>query len=208
MSSQVGRAVYSRLQTGIPWPRSPKHTEGPKISNKLERFKNVSILIAEDNLVNQFMLSKMLKDWGVIFEIVDNGRKLIDRLQAKDFDLILMDTYMPEMNGLVAARTIRQDFTGNKKNIPIISLSAASFDYEQEEALAAGMNEVVTKPFQPAELHKIIKNLLSAGQSPTGFSRTRIALISPLPYPYRLKELHTFALCSLLRKHGSFLRRK
>ena len=164
VSSQVGKGSVFTFTNWYTLAAKPKYTEGLKVNKALERLENTSILIAEDNLVNQFMLSKMLKDWGVTFEMVDNGRKLIDRLHAKDFDLILMDTYMPEMNGLVAARAIRQEFSGNKKNIPIISLSAASFDYEQAEALAAGMNEVVTKPFQPAELHRKIRILLDASK--------------------------------------------
>ena len=161
VSSQLGKGSVFTFTNWYTLAARPQPGNNPKASNSFEAFDNVRILVAEDNLVNQFMLAKMLKDWGVMFEMVDNGRKLIDRLQTRDFDLILMDTYMPEMNGLEATRIIRNDFSGHKKNIPIISLSAASFDYEQEEALSAGMNEVVTKPFQPVELYRKIKKLLN-----------------------------------------------
>lgn len=70
---------------------------------------------------------------------------------------------MPEMNGYQAAKAIRSNFSEPKRNIPIISLSAASFDYEQEEALISGMNDVLSKPFQPQELHRKIKKLLKIG---------------------------------------------
>lgn len=127
----------------------------------LERFENISILVAEDNLVNQFMLSKILKDWGVDADIVDNGRKVLDKLHAKNYDLILMDTHMPELNGYEAAKSIRINFEEPKRSTPIISLSAAAFDYEQQEAIASGMNDLLSKPFQPDELHCKIKSLLA-----------------------------------------------
>jgi PAS domain S-box-containing protein len=128
----------------------------------MERFENISVLVAEDNLVNQFMLSKLLKDWGITVDIVDNGRKVLDKLQAKNYDLILMDTHMPELNGYEAAKSIRINFEEPKRSIPIISLSAATFDYEQQEAIASGMNDLLSKPFQPDELHGKIKILLTS----------------------------------------------
>jgi CheY-like chemotaxis protein len=120
--------------------------------------------VAEDNLVNQFMLSRILKEWGIAIEIVDTGLKVLDKLRHNNYDLILMDTHMPEMNGYEAAKAIRTDFEEPKKNIPIISLSAASFDYEREEAILAGMNDVLSKPFQPHELHSKIQKLLMADE--------------------------------------------
>lgn len=124
-------------------------------------FSNISILVAEDNMVNQFMLSKILKDWNVDIDMVDNGSKALDKLREKDYDLILMDTHMPEMNGYEAARRIRFDFNEPKRSIPIISLSAMLFEREQKEALAAGMNDVLTKPFQPYQLHEKIAKLIN-----------------------------------------------
>jgi CheY-like chemotaxis protein len=141
----------------------PKEREVIKSDTILEPFENLRILVAEDNLVNQFMLAKMLKDWAVDFEMVDNGRKVLDKLQDKNYDLILMDTHMPELNGYETAKNIRIDFKEPKRSIPIISLSAASFEYEQQEAILAGMNDVLSKPFQPYELHGKIKKVLSAG---------------------------------------------
>ncbi|MCR8557085.1 response regulator [Mucilaginibacter sp. BJC16-A38] len=143
----------------------PKEKVVVKTERLLGQFENVSILVAEDNLVNQFMLAKMLKDWDVYFEMVDDGRKVLDRLKAKDFDLILMDTHMPELNGYETAKTIRRDFDSPKRNVPIISLSAAAFDHEQQEAISAGMNDWLSKPFQPHELHGKINELLKQAES-------------------------------------------
>ena len=126
----------------------------------LHDFENLNILVAEDNLINQFMLSKILKDWKANVDIVSNGLKVLNKLTENNYDIILMDTHMPEMNGYQAARKIRLDFAEPKRSIPIISLSAASFDHEQQEAIAAGMNDVLSKPFQPEQLHRKIQHLV------------------------------------------------
>jgi len=126
----------------------------------LSGFENINILVAEDNLINQFMLSKILKDWNVNVDIVSNGLKVLDKLAENEYDIILMDTHMPEMNGYQTARKIRLDFKEPKRSIPIISLSAASFEHEQQEAIAAGMNAVLAKPFQPEQLHQKIQHLV------------------------------------------------
>ncbi|WP_183560173.1 hybrid sensor histidine kinase/response regulator [Mucilaginibacter sp. SP1R1] len=160
VTSQLGKGSVFNF---INW-----HTIAIKVSEKttgkpdkpLAPFSNIAVLVAEDNMVNQFMLSKILKDWNMDVEIVDNGRKAIDKLSAKNYDLILMDTHMPEMSGYEAARSIRVDFEEPKRSIPIISLSASSFGHEQEEALSAGMNDVLAKPFQPYQLHEKISRLL------------------------------------------------
>ncbi len=128
---------------------------------RLEPFYDINVLIAEDNLVNQFMLSKMLKDWNVTIDIVENGQKVIEKLNANNYDIILMDTHMPELNGYQTAKHIRINFEEPKRSVPIISLSAATFDHEQQQALDAGMNDVLSKPFQPQQLYDKIKRLIS-----------------------------------------------
>jgi len=127
----------------------------------LKPFTNIKILVAEDNLVNQFFLSKILTDWEAEVEVVNSGVKVLEKLKENDYDIILMDTHMPEMNGYQAVKKIRIDFDEPKRSIPIISLSAASFDYEQQEALDSGMDDVLSKPFQSAQLHEKIETLLN-----------------------------------------------
>jgi len=160
VTSQPGKgSVFSFINWYIT-TNKPKEKVSFRTERLLEPFENVKLLVAEDNLVNQFMLSKMLKDWDIEVEMVDNGQKVLDKLQFNQYDLILMDTHMPEMNGYETAKAIRSNFSEPKRSIPIISLSAASFDYEQEEALLSGMNDVLSKPFQPQELHRKIRRLL------------------------------------------------
>jgi len=160
-SSQVGKGSVFSFTNWYDIANKPKQSNSNKAKlAKLEPFENISVLLAEDNLVNQFVLSKMLSDWGITVEVVDNGRKVIDKLREHDYNLILMDTHMPELNGYQAAKIIRVDFAEPKRSVPIISLSAAALDYEQEEAITAGMNDVLSKPFQPYELHEKIQKLL------------------------------------------------
>jgi PAS domain S-box-containing protein len=160
-SSQIGKGSVFNFTNWYTVTIKPKQSlTGKKHSNTLAPFNNMRVLVAEDNLVNQFILSKLLNDWNMLVDIVDNGRKAIDKLQQADYDLILMDTHMPDINGYQAAKNIRLNFDEPKRSIPIISLSAASFDHEQQQALAAGMNDVLAKPFQAGELHQKIQQLM------------------------------------------------
>lgn len=160
VSSEVGKGSTFSFINWHTIVNKPVEEVGPISSKALPSFHNIKVLVAEDNMVNQFMLSKILKDWQIEVDMVDNGRKALDKLATKHYDIILMDTHMPEMNGYEAARNIRVDFVEPKRSIPIISLSAASFGHEQQEALTAGMNDVLSKPFQPYQLHEKMSRLL------------------------------------------------
>ncbi len=164
VSSEVGKGSTFTFTNWHALADAQQQNVKGKTVKTVAPFKNIRVLIAEDNLVNQFMLSKMLKDWQMEVEMVDNGSKAIDKLKLKDYDLILMDTNMPVMNGYQAAKAIRMDFEEPKRSIPIISLSAATLDYEREEALSSGMNDVLSKPFHPQELHSKISKLITNGE--------------------------------------------
>ncbi|RVU02649.1 response regulator [Mucilaginibacter limnophilus] len=160
VSSEVDKGSEFRFINWYTIAAKPVEKTVSRPSEKLLPFNNISVLVAEDNTVNQFMISKLLKDWNAVVDIVDNGRKVLTKLQENDYDIILMDTHMPEMDGYEAARSIRIDFAEPKRSIPIISLSAATLDHEQQEAIAAGMNDVLSKPFQPYQLHEKISRLV------------------------------------------------
>lgn len=161
VSSQLGKGSTFSFINWHTIATKPVTKASVKPDKTLAPFVNVRVLVAEDNMVNQFMLSKILKDWQIEVDMVDNGRKALEKLAANDYDIILMDTHMPEMNGYETARSIRVDFAEPKRSIPIISLSAASFGHEQQEALTSGMNDVLSKPFQPYQLHEKMSKLLN-----------------------------------------------
>ncbi len=162
VESEVGKGSEFRFNNWFTLAAMPKERPAVRSAEKLLPFDKIRVLVAEDNMVNQFMLNKLLKDWNAEVETVDNGRKVVEKLQLHDYDIILMDTHMPEMDGYQAAKKIRLEFDEPKRSIPIISLSAATLDFEQKEALAAGMNDVLAKPFQPQQLHEKISALVNA----------------------------------------------
>lgn len=123
-------------------------------------FENpVRVLLAEDNFINQFAATTLLKKWNIEVDVADNGEIALNKLAENDYDIILMDTYMPVMNGYEATRKIRSEFEGGKQTIPIISLSAAVLEEEVRQAKDAGMNAQVSKPFNPKVLYKTIREL-------------------------------------------------
>lgn len=114
------------------------------------------VLLVEDNAMNVLVAEKFLKKWGMKLDLAVNGREAVERAERKDYDLILMDLQMPEMDGYDATREIR---TFNSR-IPIVALTASALIRVQQKVLEAGMNDYITKPFDPKELkRKLIKNI-------------------------------------------------
>lgn len=102
------------------------------------------ILIADDDPVNQYVLNQMLKKFGIASDFVVNGVEAIEKLKQGQYDLILMDIQMPEMNGWEAARKIRSDL---HSNIPIIAITAFVAADAAIMIGEAGMNDFISKPF-------------------------------------------------------------
>jgi len=126
--------------------------------NQLPKLKNLHVLIAEDNDLNSFMLSHMLKTWSCDVTIVKNGRVALEAIDKHTYDVILMDTHMPLMSGFDAIKQIRASHIEAIRRIPIITISASVLEHEQEAAFEVGADEVIGKPFNPVELYnKIIK---------------------------------------------------
>ncbi|MFA6083000.1 response regulator [Mucilaginibacter sp.] len=163
--SEAGKGSEFSFTNWFNITANPQVKAPAKAGKLLAQFINVRVLVAEDNVINQFMLSKMLKDWNITFDVVDNGADVIEWLKKNDYDLVLMDTHMPGLNGYQAARSIRMDFEEPKRSVPIISLSAAAYEHEHQEAIAAGMNDVLPKPFEPHQLHEKILKLLNGNNS-------------------------------------------
>lgn len=123
----------------------------------LPPFSGKKVLVAEDNPINALLLKKYLKAWLLETTVVINGREAVEALRQQLFDLVIMDTRMPEMDGFEAARIARNDL---KINTPILSLSATVLPEEIQQAYEAGMNDTLSKPFEPEKLHQKITLLL------------------------------------------------
>jgi PAS domain S-box-containing protein len=165
VSSKHGEGSTFNFTNWFTITAQPQGKKIVKPIRKLPVFINTRVLVAEDNVINQFMVSKMLSDWNVEVAVADNGLKALELLKQGGFDLVLMDTHMPGMNGYQAARMIRMEIEEPMRSVPIISLSASALEQEQLEALSAGMNDFLPKPFEAYELHsKMIKLLRNTNQ--------------------------------------------
>ncbi|WP_066758993.1 PAS domain S-box protein [Crocinitomix algicola] len=114
----------------------------------------VDILLVEDNVVNQFVASKFITDWGAKLTVCDNGERALKKLNERtDFSLILMDIQMPVMNGVECTEEIRKNL---KLELPIIALTANAVKGDREKFIAIGMDDYVSKPFDEQQLKKTI----------------------------------------------------
>jgi len=133
--------------------------EAKKISDNLRYNKNLNILIAEDNKINQLFTRKVLEKNNFNTDIAFNGKEVLEKVKQNEYDLILMDLHMPEMDGYEATKYIREKYDASKKNIPIIALTAAATKGESEKCFAVGMNDYISKPFKPSNMIKKILKL-------------------------------------------------
>jgi PAS domain S-box-containing protein len=118
-----------------------------------------SILLVEDDTVNQLVISRMLQQQGFAVEIADNGFEALKKFGGKRFDLILMDIHMPVMDGIEATERIRKAECEGMRT-PIVALTAHALKGDREKLLAMGMDEYISKPIQMEELFSVIDRML------------------------------------------------
>mgnify|MGYP005843296055 FL=1 len=117
------------------------------------------ILLAEDNLMNQRVIQKMLEREGFDIRIAETGTEAVEAVEKDTFDIVLMDIHMPEMDGYEATRNIRKLEKGSERHIPIIALTASVMDSDKRACLNAGMDGFIPKP---VDKEKLIRSLLDA----------------------------------------------
>lgn len=123
--------------------------------------RQLFILLAEDNRVNQKLASRMLEKLGHEVVIAENGEEVIQKMKQGDFDLILMDVQMPIMDGFQATIKIRESEQNSNKHIPIIALTAYAMKGDREKCLAVGMDGYLSKPINLKEVKNTIYTVLS-----------------------------------------------
>jgi len=174
----------------------------------------LSVLLAEDNPVNQKITQIMLNTMGCEVTLAENGRQAVDLFEQTKFDLILMDCMMPEMDGYTATQAIRQlEEAKNHSSVPILALTANAMDGDREYCLSVGMTDYLAKPFlQPSLRHKIenlIKPVSSYNHHPAMpkpiFSEPAPPNISSTPAPETAKPFDPAALATLRNLGGSQL---
>jgi signal transduction histidine kinase/CheY-like chemotaxis protein/HPt (histidine-containing phosphotransfer) domain-containing protein len=120
-----------------------------EIDKSVDSIATMRVLAAEDNVLNQKLLSAIFERMKIALTIVNNGQEAIDTLRTGDFDLVLMDIQMPVMDGYTAIKEIRRSIS---TTIPIITMTAHAMVGEKEECLSIGANSYISKPFKESEL--------------------------------------------------------
>jgi PAS domain S-box-containing protein len=127
--------------------------------------RSMRILVAEDNTVNQRLATDVLEREGHRVQVAGSGREAIAMLQREEFDLVLMDIQMPELDGLQATAHIRQMEHISGKRLPIVAMTAQTGEFDRQRCLKAGMDAYVSKPIRVSELMNLIESVVPGGCS-------------------------------------------
>lgn len=115
----------------------------------------LTVLVVEDSSMNRMYVSNLFEKWGISYKLAFNGRIACEMVKKEKFEAILLDIQMPEMDGYETAEVIRNTENPNRKT-PIIALSASAMLNKKEKAYEVGMNDHVSKPFNPEQLHAVL----------------------------------------------------
>ncbi|OWY21335.1 PAS domain-containing sensor histidine kinase [Sphingobacteriales bacterium UPWRP_1] len=135
-----------------------KYTLSEMAANPLGRLR---LLVVEDNELNRVVTTDTIKKWGkdIVIDIAENGEEAVKKIRQTNYDLILMDVQMPKMNGYEATQYIRK--TLHKTDLPILAMTAYATTGEAEKTITSGMNDYISKPFDPKKLYQKIAKLTS-----------------------------------------------
>lgn len=165
IKSKLG--VGSDFSVTLPYKKDKTHSAKlstePAVPDAEFLPENIRILLAEDNEINRLILLNMLKRWKLIKSQVDiaaNGKEVLELLSQQNYDLILMDCQMPEMDGYTTTRIIRNELASPKREVPIIAVTASALQQDKEKVFAAGMDDFIPKPFEQADLFNKILSVV------------------------------------------------
>lgn len=127
--------------------------------------RHLHVLLVEDNRINQEVATAILRSSGCSTDLARNGREAVHAVQHGKYDLVLMDCEMPEMDGYLATRQIRAyEKSVARQPLPIIAMTAHALDGDREKCLAAGMDDYISKPIDPAGLTEVLKSWPHGGR--------------------------------------------
>jgi CheY-like chemotaxis protein/nitrogen-specific signal transduction histidine kinase len=163
VESETDRGSSFHLSIPFAKPSTPRCAESVPwrgVDSEQMARKNIRLLLAEDNPTNQKVAELMLERYGYDVDSAASGREALEALAGADYDLVLMDVQMPEMDGIEATVKIREQERDTGRSIPIVAMTAHAMTGDRERCLAAGMDEYVAKPVNYAELDGIMERLL------------------------------------------------
>lgn len=129
-------------------------------TRKKTDIRDANILLVEDNLINQKIVILSIKNMVKTIDVAANGQEALEKFKSKQYDIILMDVQMPVMDGIIAAKKIREIEEKTKTHTPIIAITANALSGDRENCLAVGMNDYISKPFQIDILLQKMQSLL------------------------------------------------
>ncbi|SLN73959.1 Sensor histidine kinase RcsC [Oceanibacterium hippocampi] len=193
-----------QLMGGTPidrWRQADRIVSRPPFDPALQRKR---VLVLEDRLVNQAIIRKQLRALGVTCRLVSNGIEGLEVLENDDFDLILCDCSMPEMNGFDFTRALRrkENAAGGGRRIPVIALTANAFREDAEECLEAGMDDFISKPETLGRIAAVLGKWIGDGRSapkapaegstdaPVKLSSIDVNLLAEIMATSEVTELH------------------
>jgi PAS domain S-box-containing protein len=151
VESELGRGTTFSFVLRLRTPEAAGEAvaDGGEAGDLGAMLKGLKVLVADDNEVNVLVLSAFLRDWGAELDVVTNGRHAIEKIQGQDYDLVLMDLHMPELDGYAATRHIRSLPDPRYARLPIFAVSASTRMGHQHDLDSAGFTEFVGKPVSP-----------------------------------------------------------
>ncbi|QNF35221.1 response regulator [Adhaeribacter swui] len=163
VESKIGKGSSFYFDLTFENSNRPAANNKETVVSAPKSLKGTRLLIAEDNQINIFLVRQFLEQWQIDFDIAENGLVALDLVKANDYDLILMDLQMPEQDGYDTTLAIRQLDDEKYQKVPIIALTASAMLDIQDRAFQVGMNDYLSKPFNPDELYnRIVKYCLPA----------------------------------------------
>ena len=150
LESEPGKGSRFGFQVELPLARSAAG-EGNSVVAKEQMLTGLLVLVVEDNVVNQKVAAGLLQRLGATVELAANGMEAVAKCREKEYDVVLMDCHMPEMDGYAATMEIRK-MDGAMRHLPILALSAGVSGEERLKAMAAGMDGFLAKPVNREEL--------------------------------------------------------
>jgi CheY-like chemotaxis protein len=159
------------LPTTIGDSTETKKAESQKIPKAADEEHGWQVLLVEDNIVNQRVASTLLEKYGHCVVVANNGKEAIEALACQQFDVVLMDVQMPQVDGIQATAVIRENERTTGRHIPIVAMTAHAMEGDRERFLHAGMDAYISKPIKVKELFEIVQRL--APRTDSGKSEAR-----------------------------------
>jgi PAS domain S-box-containing protein len=173
VTSEVGKG--STFTCHLPLPIASNDAQ-VKAGASLESAQSLAplgmnVLLVEDNTINQLVAKRLLRGWGCEVTIANDGREGLAQLEKGGFDVVLMHVQKPVMDGLTANTHWRQTEQQRGGHVPVVALTAHAMESDRAKCLELGMDDYVSKPLRPAELHATILRAHAKGERPPGEAR-------------------------------------